>query len=188
MEQKNFTPSPVPSPVPERIDRMAVLFNPSVPNPLFRGRPHERTNHNAHDRLQAHFGTMTPPMMGRMLHTVGIKEMGDLAASIRCVLEKPVTVSKYHQGNLWRMDAVIERPGLHVIVEIKPRIDSMGELLGQCQRYMRHYRPNYLQDGEFCPVLIACPFIPDWIVEVIEAQGFYWLANERWDAFWGRQR
>ena len=39
------------------------------------------------------------------------------------------------------MDAVIESEALHVIVELKTAIDSMGELLGQCQRYMRHYCP-----------------------------------------------
>lgn len=40
------------------------------------------------------------------------------------------------------------------------------------------------KDGGYYTV-VACPVIEPYIVEVLEAQGFYWLANERWDEFFG---
>lgn len=135
-----------------------------------------------HDRLQAKFGVLKPADLMRLAITCQVPLFRGIP---RIVLEKPVVCDRYSRANDWRMDAVIEAEALHVIVEVKTTIDSMGELLGQCQRYMRHYRPDYLDDGEFCPVIVACPVIEPYIVEVLEAQGFYWLANERWAEFFG---
>lgn len=153
-------------------------------------RPYKTTE--SHDRLQSKFGVLTPESLLDLLRCtevfVGDGPVSPVFSALKptaIVLEKPVVCDRYSKANSWRMDGVIEAPGLHVIVEIKTVIDSMGELLGQCQRYMRHYRPAYLQDGEFCPVIVACPVIEPYIIEVLEAQGFYWLANERWDQFFG---
>ena len=142
----------------------------------------------SHDRLQAKFGVLHTFDLGRLLNTCGVSvpRLPPLMShNFSIVLEKPVVCDRYSRANDWRMDAVIEASGLHVIVEVKTVIDSMGELLGQCQRYMRHYRPDYLADGEFCPVIVACPVIEDYLIEVIDAQGFHWLANERWNEFFG---
>ena len=184
------------------IERFAAVFTPrekptqsydpfAPAKPGLHGGAHgRRTPYKTtedHDRLQAKFGVMCDWDLARLLRCTGVvKDCGPSRhMPARIVLEKPVVCDRYSRANDWRMDAVIESEALHVIVELKTAIDSMGELLGQCQRYMRHYRPGYLAEGEFCPVIVACPFIERYIVEVLEAQGFYWLANERWEEFFG---
>jgi len=171
-----------PAPPPVRVIP-SVLFErkePAVRTPY-------KTTEN-HDRLQAKFGVLSNRnLLALLCRTQVVEGLPPDELPQRIVLEKPVVCDRYSRANDWRMDGVIESPGLHVIIEIKTAIDSMGELLGQCQRYMRHYRPDYLQDGEFCPVIVACPVIEDYIIDVLEAQGFYWLANERWREFFGVQ-
>jgi hypothetical protein len=185
-----FTPRKKPEGIRPLQDPMAVAA--ANWDAKFMGqKPLPRTHYKStegHDRLQAKFALLSNRDLFRLLcRTRVVDGLKPEDMPQRIVLEKPAVVDRYSRANDWRLDAVIEAPGLHVIVEIKPRIDSMGELLGQCQRYMRHYRPDYLQDGEFCPVIVACPAIEGWILEVLEAQGFYWLANERWDEFFGVQ-